>query len=300
METAVSDTNTSKAPVHKALKRCTGFSIFSDTKEIVFQKPGAISIVIAPAKKNKVVSFTCNAASADYPGRIYACWDDEKFNPGNSDIFLAYSDDNGDTWTEPILVTYRPNHKTQVMPQVATDKKGYVYIIYYDGQNSADNKLADVYLAISKNGGLKFEYYRVNSRAFKLNNRKKVTLLETEPVTAAWTEKKGCSYSVVIRDSILDAYNVKQADKEVRMERSFVFADTINVNFTLKNESRVSAIITKPLEPGFEKWILRNKKLKQGSNRLIIKTKSAGLKKGNYILTLYYDHRNTYSWIIEE
>ena len=132
METAVS--NTSKAPVHKALKRCTGFSIFSDTKEIVFQKPGAIGILIAPAKKNKVVSFTCNAASADYPGRIYACWDDEKFNPGNSDIFLAYTDDNGDTWTEPILVTYRPNHKTQVMPQVATDKKGYVYIIYYDGQ----------------------------------------------------------------------------------------------------------------------------------------------------------------------
>lgn len=290
--------------MHKVFKRCIDFTIFSDTKRIVFQKPrsrpGAVEILIAAVKKNEEISFTCNGAGADYPGRIYACWDDEKFNAGNSDIFLAYSDDNGDTWTEPILVSYRPNHKTQLMPQLVTDKNGYVYIIYYDRQNSADNKLTDVYLAISKNGGLKFEYYRVNSKAFKLTGRKMAMLLDTEPVTVLWTEKKSEIYSVVIRDSILEAYNARQADREIQMARSFAFSDTINVNFTLKHTGRVSAIITKPLEPGFEKWIIRNKKFRQGRHTLVIKTRPAGLKKGNYTLTLYYDHRNTYSWVIDE
>lgn len=244
-------------------------------------------------------SIACDLSNGEFNGRIYVSWSDEKHGEKDKDVFLIYSDDAGESWTEPILVTYRPNHKEQFMPQVAVDKTGAVNILYYDKQNSADNVSTDIYLAQSKNGGLKFEYYRVNTKAFKFvtGNYKEI---KQDTLQLCWSENDGQTHTAVITNSLLEDYNSKQTAEEIQIPRSFTFSDDIKIDFNLPVGGRVSAIITKPLEPGFETWIVKNKKFKKGNNTLIIKPKVSGLQKGNYTLTLYYNNRNTYTWIIDE
>lgn len=261
----------------------------------------AEGILIATVKgKNNTFKVACNGGEADHPGRIYVCWDDEKFYAGDSDVFLSYSDDNGLTWTEPILVTYHPNHKAQFMPELLTDRKGTVYLLYYDRQNAADNKMTDVYLAISSNGGLKFDYYRVNTKPFKYNGNTTIKLVQAEPVIVAWIEHADEVFAAELRDSLLAAYNKKRVQQEILTKRTVLFSDTVKVEFNLKRTEKLSAIITKPLEPGFEKWIVKKRKFKKGANTLVIDTQAAKLQRGNYTLTLYYSAGNSYAWIIDE
>ena len=84
------------------------------------------------------------------------------------------------------------------------------------------------------------------------------------------------------------------------VERTLNWADNMDLNFTLKKNSTLTAVITKPLLPGFEQPVIKNKRLQAGNNTLRIDTKALKLKKGNYVITLYYQNRNTYVWISAE
>ena len=70
----------------------------------------------------------------------------------------------------------------------------------------------------------------------------------------------------------------------------------MNVNSTF----RITAAITKPLEPGFEKIISENKLLKKGKREFIINTKKLKLEKNNYVVTFYFNGKNDFAWIIKE
>ena len=245
-------------------------------------------------------SIACDLGNGEFKGRIYVCWSDDKYLAPDRDVFLSYSDDAGDTWTEAILVTYRPNHKAQFAPRLVIDNNGYVNILYYDKQNSADDSLTDLYLAQSRNGGLKFDYYRVNEKPFKFVPDHFIALKTTDALQLSWTENDKRLHQVTINENNLSDYNRQNALREVEMPRTFVFSDSIKIDFNLKAKGPVSAVITKPTEPGFEKHIWKNKRCEKGNTSLLIDPRKEGLEKGNYILTLYYDSRNSYTWIIEE
>lgn len=266
---------------------------------------GGWSCKVDDIKTNGLPFIACDRSKGEFAGRIYICWSDEKNGPKNKDVFVVYSDDKGEHWTEPILVSYRPNHKDQFKPCMKLDTvSGIVYILYFDKQNYPQGKEMDLTLAISRNGGLKFEYYKVNSTSFVYNSNF-TELVDDNGMRARWVQVDGSKrfglYEVLVNDSTISSYYLKAAAEDVEMERSFKFSDKITVNYKLKHNAFVTAIVTKPLEPGFaEKVIVKNKRAYQGNNSLVIDTKQSGLKKGNYVLTLYYAGRNDFVWITEE
>lgn len=254
--------------------------------------------------------FTCcDISNGPQRGRIYICWGDEKNGAKNKDVFLIYSDDKGESWTEPILVTYHPNHKEQFMPYMTVDQKtGYVYVLYYDRQNFQENDFTDIYLAVSKNGGLKFDYYKVNETSF--NPDKKIFFGdyiglsavngEVRPIWMQMDEENKLSiYTAILNDSTFNIYNIANQN-HITIEKTFKYAKKIKINFSLMEETTISASITKPLDANFEKIVLKDKKFNAGNNLLLINTKKTGLQKGNYILTLYYNNKNNYVWITQE
>ncbi len=261
------------------------------------------------AVSNGLPTLACDLSKGEHRGRIYTCWSDEKHGVHNKNVFLSYSDDQGETWTEPIVVTYRPNHKEQFMPYMTVDAAtGYIYILYYDQQNFADGDATDLYLARSKNGGLKFEYYRVNDRpiypepATHFGNSMALSAVNgiIRPIWAQRDHKNvRVVYTALMDEQALDNYE-KNEVPNLEIQRTFSWAKDIKIDFTIKKNTQFTAVITKPLEAGFEKTVIRNKKIKKGKNHLIIDTESLGLPKGNYTLTLYHDHKNEFVWIIDE
>lgn len=262
------------------------------------------SYMVDGIKTNGLPSAGCDLGNGEFKGRLYVCWSDEKNGTNNKDVFLIYSDDKGEHWTEPILVSYRPNHKDQYKPVMKVDPlTGYVYILYFDKQNYHEKKETDLFLALSKNGGLKFDNYKVNAQPF-LFNANYTDLVIDSAVKVRWLQPDRKSrfslFEAVINDTAITANIVRDYNAEVEIERSWKFAEQIKLIFKSKQVGMLTAVITKPLEPGFEKLVIKDKKMLEGTNELLVDTKKLGLKKGNYVLTLYYRNRNSYVWITEE
>lgn len=273
-------------------------------EKIINAIPKGWSSKVDGIKTNGLPVIACDLSGSEFSGRIYICWSDEKNGEKNKDVFLVYSDNKGENWTEPILVTYHPNHKEQFKPCMKVDTlTGELSILYFDKQNYAEGRETDLTLAISKNGGLKFDYFKVNETSFLFNSNFTELKLENG-IKASWLQpdnsKRFVLYEAAINDSTIGTYYLNEAGKDVQTERSLKFSDKIYMACVFPKNAIVSAVITKPLEPGFEKWIFKNKRVFAGKNQIILDMKSAGIKRGNYIVTLYYNSRNSYVWITDE
>ncbi|HKP37187.1 MAG TPA: sialidase family protein [Pyrinomonadaceae bacterium] len=91
-----------------------------------------------------------------FRGRLYCSWMDQT-SAGTTDVYLAYSDDKGATWSQPRAVADRLpfavdrfNHWMSVDPVT-----GDVNISFYDTRNDTTGfrYMTDVYLSQSKDGG---------------------------------------------------------------------------------------------------------------------------------------------------
>lgn len=252
-------------------------------------------------------AIRCDLGNGSYRGRIYACWSDVKNGLKNKDVFLVYSDDSGASWTEPILITYRPNHKSQFDPALHLGSGGRVYLSYFDQQNYPEEGFADLYLAISDNGGLLFFYQKMNATSIKLKpgvlfmNR---FLGHPPGLFVAWDEwgKKSAPlhYRVVINDSLPGAFDRVPPERFLIVDKTFPFSQKTHVYFQVRQPVCLTAILTKPLEPGFEKTVIKKRKFSVGRQSLRIDADRLGLPKGNYILTLYFEGKNIFAWILDQ
>ncbi|MBA2614072.1 MAG: exo-alpha-sialidase [Bacteroidetes bacterium] len=287
---------------------------FMENDSLVFESAQGLKTIICAAKNkggpalNDLPGIAIDNSAGLTKGRIYICWSSEKNGLRNKDVFLSYSDDKGKTWMDPILITYRPNHRAQVMPVITIDLTGTVYILYYDDQNYYENLITnDVYLALSKNGGLKFEHYKLNTEPLKitLNTQPKNYLnlnSENGIVTASWNQSgksKTPLTHVNINEAFFSSYQ-KNNFSEITFDKTISFSQEIKITLNSTIEAKLTAAFTKPLLAGFEKAAVKNFKIKSGTNQLVIDTKKLGLQKGNYTLTLYYNGKNDFIWITEE
>ena len=252
-----------------------------------------------------LAQLVCDTGSSEFKGRIYVCWSDEKNGEKNKDVFLVYSDDKGETWTDPILLSYHPNHKEQFSPRMLLEPTtGKLFVLYFDKQNDFSGKYCDLYLAVSGNGGLKFDYFRLNEIPFQFNANFHELILEDKKMYPIWLqvsgEKRFGYFTVNFNDSNIMAYNEREMKAEMLIERSFSFAERIQIDFTLHNNTELTAVITKPLEPKFEKIVVEKKRCFAGKNNITVDTKNLKLPKDNYVLSLYYSGRNTFVWIVAE
>lgn len=284
------------------------YSAIVQNDSLYFQRKDLKQVIAAVKNKtnfNSIPAIACDTTKGQFNGRIYICWSDEKNGINNKDVFIVYSDDNGKTWVEPILVTYHPNHKDQFMPALMIDETGTIYILYYDTQNYFVYGKTDVTMAISKNGALKFNYYQINTTAVKQNIRiqteSSLTLTtERKKIIAGWkpAKKEEAEFAIFDEGSTHDLQ--KNNSKEVTFEKTYVFSPEIKINYQALSDLKLTAIITKPLLAGYEKIVVKDLTVKKGNNQLLIDTKKLGIQKGNYILTLYYNGKNDFAWITEE
>jgi hypothetical protein len=163
-------------------------------------------------------------------------------------------------------------------------------------------------MAVSKNGGLKFDYYKINETSFKtvkgvffgdyiglsaVNNL-------VRPIWMQIGEDKKLSiYTAIINDTILNTYQ-NNTVKDLVIEKTFKFLPKIKIDFTSNTNGALMGEITKPLDPNFKSVAIKGMQVKKGENQLTIKTKKLGLPKGNYVLTLYLNGKNQYVWITED
>ena len=115
-----------------------------------------------PAQANRSVDaeadLSWDKSGGARNGRVYLVYTDETVNENNDmDIRLRYSDNNGANWTAPVRVNDDATARSQFFPRVEVDQTtGYVAVAFYDARNSAGNNTAQVFGAVSFNGGTSF------------------------------------------------------------------------------------------------------------------------------------------------
>jgi len=110
--------------------------------------------------------IACDRSTGRYKGSIYTNWSEKRNGAADSDIWIINSRDGGTSWSTPKKVNDDPAGKDQFFNFLTVDQvTGYLYILYYDRRNYSDNQ-TDVYLAISRDGGNRFENIRISDTPF--------------------------------------------------------------------------------------------------------------------------------------
>jgi hypothetical protein len=110
----------------------------------------------------------CDTSGGPFHGHIYINWTDQRNGTDDTDVWLSKSTDGGNIWTTPIRVNDDSPGKHQFFTWMTVDQvTGYLYFVFYDRRNDHQNTNAtDVYLAVSKDGGLSFSNYLISESPF--------------------------------------------------------------------------------------------------------------------------------------
>ncbi|MGY6563005.1 MAG: sialidase family protein [Luteibaculaceae bacterium] len=230
-----------------------------------------------------------HSETSPYQNRIYVAWSDQRHGENDSDIFLKFSDNQGETWSNLIRVNNDKKGSHQFLPWLSVDPAtGYIYLIFYDRRNYSDNR-TDVYVAVSKNGGKRFENHRISAEPFTPNPQ--VFFGDYNNIHAingfvvpVWTHLENKDIAVKIAQ--VDAYKIKtahwlkpksKADKLYKQTFT-VFPDKpLSVWITDYKDEKTLAVLQNQKPTGKKKFTLQ------------FYPKALGLKKGYYWINMQYN-----------
>jgi len=141
-----------------------------DTNIFVTDIPGGWDYAIPGIFRANGMPVThCDLSGGLYHGRIYINWSDQRNGEDDTDVWLVWSDDGGETWSEDIRVNDDPPGKQQFFTWMDIDQTtGYLYFVFYDRRDQP-GELTDVYMAVSRNGGETFENFKISESPFDPN-----------------------------------------------------------------------------------------------------------------------------------
>lgn len=144
---------------------------------VVLDQPGGWDIGIEGlGRANGMPVTAVDVSSGPHRGTVYANWADLRNNDGqdgDADVFVARSEDGGLTWSEPVRVHGDPvgNGADQFFTWMSVDPSdGSVNVVWYDRRRP--DRLLEVYVARSVDGGRTFREYRVSSEPFSPDPRR--------------------------------------------------------------------------------------------------------------------------------
>ena len=144
-----------------------GGQTWLDEDIVAADQPGGWTFDIPGISRCNGLPFTATDLSdGPYRGSIYINWSDQRNGQDDTDNWLIYSRDGGDTWSAPLRVNDDPPGRQQFLTSMTVDQStGYLYVVYYD-RRSYDDLRTDVYLAYSTDGGQRFTNMRLSESPF--------------------------------------------------------------------------------------------------------------------------------------
>lgn len=116
---------------------------------------------------------TCDIGeNSPYKGTIYINWTDQRNGADDTDVWLAKSTDQGNTWSKPIRVNNDKAGNQQFLSWMTVDPtNGYLYFVFYDRRESGEKNptATDVYMARSTDGGKTFVNFKISDKPFYPN-----------------------------------------------------------------------------------------------------------------------------------
>jgi len=118
-------------------------------------------------------SYPCPQLALDrsggtYEGRLYytfTAYGIDTLEQSTLDIYLSYSDDEGVSWTDPIIVNDDLGERHNYYSSIAVNEEGTLVLAWYDRRNDLNNQsLTEYYMAYSEDGGANFEQFPVTER----------------------------------------------------------------------------------------------------------------------------------------
>jgi hypothetical protein len=103
-------------------------------------------------------SLAWDRTGGPHRGRLYLAYTDAPaVGDKDTNIFVRYSDDSGKTWSAPVRVNDDTAGNSQFLPAIAVDPTtGDVAVSWYDGRNDAAGVKAELFAAVSGDGGATF------------------------------------------------------------------------------------------------------------------------------------------------
>jgi len=108
-------------------------------------------------------SIDIDRTGGPHRGRVYCAWTDQAdqtsafVDGAETDIFFAFSDDNGLSWSVPIRIADDIVHADQFYQWLSVDPvDGSVNISWYDTRNDPARRKTDVFYSRSTDGGVTF------------------------------------------------------------------------------------------------------------------------------------------------
>jgi len=102
--------------------------------------------------------LAADPASPAYKDRLYLVWPDQ--TPIEQHVWLARSQDRGETWSKPVLLSEQPGEGEAAtrydsfLPAVSVNKAGVVGVMWYDSRNlPAKRRAWNIRFRASRDGG---------------------------------------------------------------------------------------------------------------------------------------------------
>ncbi|MCB2203308.1 glycoside hydrolase [bacterium] len=134
---------------------------------IIADQPGGWDFGISGISRSNGLPITlADVSEAPTRGTVYVNWID--IRNGDPDVFIMYSTDGGETWSDPVRVNDDAvgNGKSQFFTWATVDPvTGELSVVYYD-RRRYESDSTDVYLARSVDGGRSFTNQRISTAAF--------------------------------------------------------------------------------------------------------------------------------------
>ncbi|NND06240.1 MAG: exo-alpha-sialidase [Saprospiraceae bacterium] len=141
-----------------------------DTDIIAANQMGGWSFDIPGLGRANGMPITAvDISKSRYRGRIYINYCDQSNGSDDTDVWIVYSDDEGNSWSAPKRVNDDGPGKHQFFTWMSVDPtSGAIYIVFYDRRAHDDNH-TDVFLAYSFDGGQHFRNVKISSSTFLPN-----------------------------------------------------------------------------------------------------------------------------------
>lgn len=136
---------------------------------IIANQKGGWNLPIKGMKRvNAMPVLHVDHSGGPHDGRIYVMWGDQRDGETNTNIYLQYSDDDGETWSSDRRIHSDENNAHQYFPWFTIDQSsGFLYAVFYDRKNYDNFLQNDVTLSWSYDGGETWSNRIISERPFQ-------------------------------------------------------------------------------------------------------------------------------------